>query len=375
MALLIIDEHNFQTKIDEIKFTNPFLKELFIRESACFVSNLKTKIAALQCDDLMCLLTINEAEYENALICSPYTTYITYALDELKKFGKPWIKLLMLFYTGIMSIVFRLTQFNRVVQVNNNLNSLIKHPLLFSSLLPEITAALIKKYPSHAILFFRVNETLDAAFLAELKKNKYDTFPDRAAHIFLPEKKFLQRSHSKRDLSLLRNTSYTVVLHEALTAQDAERLADLYRLLFIDKHSTCNPIYTADYFQQAIKHHWHHYTALRNSAGQIDAFISWFESEKIMLCGPLGYDSEVDRKMGLYRQLVALCLQYANEHQFIFNMGGGSDEFKLNRGSTQVLEYTAIYYKHLPWYRRIPWKILSFACNKLLKKIVDESHL
>ena len=92
-----------------------------------------------------------------------------------------------------------------------------------------------------------------------------------------------------------------------------------------------------------------------------------------MICGPLGYDTRVDRKIGLYRQLVAICLKHASENHVIFNMGGGSDEFKLKRGSTQTLEYTAVYCRHLPFYRQLPWRVLSWACNKLLKKILNST--
>lgn len=351
------------------------LRQLLTRPSTDFVDNVKTKINVLSFENDAWALTINEKEYDNALICSPYTTYVTYPLDELKKFTKMWIKCLVLLNTGIMTILCRLTKFNQVVQVNNNLNSLIKHPEIFAKKIPGITQKIVQHYPKHAINFFRVNEILDSALLTALTNAGYLVFPDRCAHVFFADQDFIRRSHTKRDLALLKKTEYQIITHEELMPEDAERFAQLYRQLFIDKHSKHNPVYTADYFREAIKNHWHHYTAMRNADGQIDAFISWFEKENRMICGPLGYDSEVDRKMGLYRQLVALCLKHANENHIVFNMGGGSDEFKSNRGSKQTMEYVAVYCQHLPFYRQIPWKIMHWACNKLLKKIVDESTL
>lgn len=355
--------------------SHQMLRKLLSQPSTHFVNNVQTKISVLNLENDAWALTINEKEYSNALICSPYTTYVTYPLHALKKFKKRWIKCLILLNSSIMALLCRLTKFNRVVQVNNNLNSLIRHPQVFANYLPVLTAKLIQCYPTHAINFFRVNERLDTALLSALKNVGYLVFPDRVAHVFFPEKAYIRRSHTKRDLSLLKKTDYTIVTHDDLTPEDADRFAQLYRQLFIDKHSKHNPIYTAAYFREAVQNRWHHYTAFRNSAGSIDGFISWFIKDDIMVCGPLGYDSDVDRKTGVYRQLVALCLKQANERQIVFNMGGGSDEFKSNRGSVETMEYTAVFCKHLPFYRQIPWKLMSWACNKLLKKIVDESSL
>lgn len=359
--------------VNENKFHS--LKAFFTQDSTHFVSNVKTKMAALFHRDLWCPLTVNDKEYKNALICSPYTTYVIYPLGELKKFKKYWIKFLIVLNASVMAIICRATKFNRVIQVNNNLNSLIKHPAIFSPALPEITKQLTQTYPNHAITFFRVNDALDETFLKTLQQFGYIIFPDRAAHVFFLKNNFISRSHTKRDLGLLRKSPYQLVSHDQLTKEDGVRFSELYKQLFIDKHSQYNPVYTARYFQEAILNGWHHYTALRNNAGHIDAFISWFEKENVMMCGPLGYDVSIDQKQGLYRQLVALCLQYAHQNQLIFNMGGGSDEFKLNRGSEKTLEYTAVYYHHLSWYRCIPWKILCFTFNKFLKKIMDSEKL
>lgn len=348
---------------------------LLKKASTEFIANVKTTMATMIINNQSWLLTINQKEYRNALICSPYTTYVTYPLGERKKFKKTWIRVAIVFNTVIMSLLCRATKINKIVQINNSLNSLIKHPVQFSAYLPLMTKSIIAHYPHHAVTFFRVNETLDTDFLQALKENGYLVFPDRSSHIFSSKNNFIQRSHTKRDITLLRKSPYTVVTHDELKQEDAARLAELYRMLFVDKHSHYNPIYTEAYFRLAIENHWHHYTALRHENGRIDAFISWFESENVMSCGPLGYDLRVDSKIGLYRKLVALCLKRADESQLIFNMGGGSDEFKLNRGSMMTWDYTAVFCSHLPFYRCIPWKVLSWIFNTYIKKIVSDANL
>lgn len=339
-------------------------------DSTEYVSNVKTHMATLSVDHQSWPITVNNTEYANALICSPYTTYVTFPLSEFNQFKKIWKKILLVINFSVNFFLYRFTQINRVVQVNNNLNSLIRHPALFSNHLFSLTEKLIQQYPAHAITFFRVNELLDTPFLKTLKNAGYIVFPDRPVHVFLLNTNYMNRSHTKRDLSLLKKTNYEILSHNQLTEQNAIRFEKLYHQLFIEKHSHLNPIYTEKYFRSAIKNHWHTYVALKNQQGEIDAFISWFISDNVMTCGPLGYDIEVDRKTGLYRQLVAICLDYANRNQFIFNMGGGSDEFKNNRGSTTTWEYTAVYCNHLPYYRHVPWKILQWACNQFIQKIM-----
>lgn len=348
---------------------------LLKHKSTDLVSNAKTTITPFFIHDTVWPLTINDAEYCNSLICSPYTTYVTYGLHELKRLPKLWIKAAVLCNFAIMSCLCRLTKINKIVLVNNNLNSLLKHPDIFAEKLSEITERLTSDYPKHTITFFRVNDILDEKFKMALTKEGYLLFPDRASHLFFLHKAVMQRRDTKRDLMLLNQSAFTLVPHEVLLPQDGERLAQLYHQLFVEKHSTCNPIYTADYFRLALKHRWHVYTALRNKEGRIDGFVSWFVVGDIMISGPMGYDQSVDAKLGLYRQLVVICLKHASEHRYIFNMGGGSDAFKKNRGSTPVLEYTAVYCKHLPLYRRIPWRIYQWLFNKMLKKIVSESTL
>jgi len=376
LNLKLYTSHDYASFVSQYaEKTSSIEANLLTHDSTEFVSNISTETVVIGTDNDFWSVSINKKEYDNALIVSPYATYVKYPFDKLDKFGTLWLKIITVINSVVMGVLCKITRINQIVQVNNNLNSLLKHPKKFNPLLPQLTKLLIRKYPHHAITYFRVNDHLNKDLLKTLRNNGYILFPDRMAHVFFPEKNFIKRSHTKRDISLLRKTNYQVVQHDQLLEADADQIAELYRKLFVEKHSKFNPVYTKAYFRQAIKNKWHHYVALRNPNGQIDAFISWFCKEDIMICGPLGYDTSVDQKTGLYRILVALCLQHSHENQLIFNMGGGSDVFKANRGSSKTLEYTAVYCKHLPFYRHIPWRIISWACNKMLSKIYESSKM
>ena len=49
----------------------------------------------------------------------------------------------------------------------------------------------------------------------------------------------------------------------------------------------------------------------------------------------------------------------------VFNQSAGGSFYKKVRRAEGNMEYTAVYQKHLPLPRRIPWKILSLLSNSL----------
>lgn len=348
----------------------PHLQTLLSNDPNKFIQNIDTTLYALLIEGQGWAITENKKEYNNAIICSPYGTYVKYPIENVHTFKDRWHRCLIRVATPISASLYRLGQINRIVQVNNNLNSLIRHSPVFTENLENITDFLVERFPKNAIAFYRVNSHLDTDFLEKLKNLGYTTFSDRIAHVYFPNSGYMQKSHTRRDIALLRNSSYKLVTGDTLNEHDIARITDLYYQLFVTKHTSLNPIYTKEYFTEAVRQGWHDYVALRNEQGEIDAFISWFYDEGVMSCGPLGYDLSLDKKLGLYRQLVAVCLKHAHEKQLIFNMGSGSDEFKLNRGSTKTLENVAIYSGHLPKYRQWPWKLLAASCNAFIQRQV-----
>ena len=48
------------------------------------ISNLQTRVRVLVVADHALPVTINETEYENTYVCSPYTAYASYAKEELR---------------------------------------------------------------------------------------------------------------------------------------------------------------------------------------------------------------------------------------------------------------------------------------------------
>lgn len=339
------------------------------------VTNLETQNIVIAQGDHLLFATKNDKEYNNTHICSPYNTYIGYGKLSAKNFERLWIRGFIYGFTLFFGKIFKWLQFNKVIQLNNTFSTINLHPENTDALLSPIIHKLIDAYPKHAIIWPRLNPELNKNLYNTLIQHHFKLIPTKTVHVYCSDKNYMKRSHTKRDLSLLKKSDYKIVNHHELTATDLVRIHALYEMLFIKKHAGYNPQLTLAYFESCHRHHWFEFTALRNPQGEIDAFISQAKRNGIMICGPLGYDTEKPIELGLYRMIIAVSLQNAHEADCTYNLGSGNELFKLNRGSERQLEYNAIYYHHLPFHRRLPWQILHWTGHHFIQRIVEKSLL
>ena len=78
-----------------------------------------------------------------------------------------------------------------------------------------------------------------------------------------------------------------------------------------------------------------------------------------------GYDTAVPQEIGLYRMLSAVLLRQSAEEGCLLHESAGAAQFKRNRGATAEIEYSAVYDRHLPFYRRMGWAMLSPLLNRV----------
>ncbi len=77
----------------------------------------------------------------------------------------------------------------------------------------------------------------------------------------------------------------------------------------------------------------------------------------------MGYNTGLDQAAGLYRLGFHAGTRYAAQHGLSFNMSSGATGFKISRGATAEIEYTAFYFRHLPVVRRLPMRVLAAVAN------------
>jgi hypothetical protein len=325
--------------------------EAFAREGAeRFIANLRTRVMVLCGADWALPVTINDADYDNCYVCSPYTAYAPYAKEELRL---------------IRSAVAR-AAINRVVHVNNWMLSTNLYPADAALPVADIVAFLAAQFPEHFICFRSLNEWSNTALLASCRAAGGRLLASRQVYCYerLAETWALT-PNAHRDRRLLAQTSYRVVPGEELGEADYARLAELYRLLYIEKYSRLNPVFTARFLRLCHEAGVMKFFGLRGSDGCLDGVLGLFVIGGVVTAPIVGYDATRDRRLGLYRLLMTLTYEFTLKHGLRLNLSSGAAEFKRLRGGRPVIEYGAIFDRHLSLGRRAAVTTLRSIVNGL----------
>ena len=151
-------------------------------------------------------------------------------------------------------------------------------------------------------------------------------------------------------------------------------MAKLFRLLYIEKHSEQNPKFSAKYIQKSYENKFCELYAYKKDT-EIIAFIAILEMEGVISTHMLGYDTALPQELGLYRLLCAKLHFIANERELDINFSSGAGGFKSARGGDALLEYTAIYTKPLPFYKKIILKLLASFLDKQFESFFKDNGL
>ncbi len=349
-------------------YAKDYLLPLIKQGPEQFGQNIHTRMFALLIDDLVLPVTVNAREYANSYVVSPYTHYVSYAKEELYLVKNRLIKQALAGFVSSLGTVMKLGRINQVVQVNNWLLSTNLYPVVTAEQVAAILAFLRERFPRHTILWRSINPYSDGALYQHLREHGASMLPSRQTYFihpsvpgFVPSKaKWL----TKRDYALLNTHGYEVVRADGLSHEDIPRLLALYNALYVTKYSVYNPQWTERFLELALDKQILHIAALRK-AGKIDAVLGYFCRNGVMTTPLFGYDTSQPQSLGLYRMLSAVLLQIASENGHLLNESSGAAQFKRNRGAVGAGEYSAVFHRHLPLYRRIPWMLLTWIVEKV----------
>jgi hypothetical protein len=349
---------------------------LFTRPTQRLVHNVRTKWAMLRVGDALMPTTINDCEYENSYVCSPYTGCILYPQTEINKLTGWLLPHSLRLLLHLMGPPLRAAQINRVVCINNWLLSTNLYHDEPPCFVPEMTRMLVERYPNHAIAFRSLNSKTNQSLLVQLEKAGYLLAPSRQVYFFDGASgEYLRKANNRWDAELLAKTGYELVLHEELRSSDAQRFEELYRKLYCEKHSEHNPQYTAEMLDEYRSRRLLKMWGLRDRAGRLDAFVGSFERNGVMTVPLAGYDTSLPMEIGLYRMIMAIVLGQAADRKVLLNLSSGASSFKRLRGGMPSLEYTAVYCNHLPRSRRIAWHVLAGLLQNVGAPILQKYQL
>lgn len=324
-------------------------------------SNLRARPGVLAGGGGWFPLVLNCGEAGNSYPCSLLTQYVHYPLGEMRLLKGALFRAAVRAGLHGLGAVLAAGGVDRVVQWNSWLLSTNLLPSVSSPDVQAATASLVAHHPEHAVLVKNVHGREDPDLPRVFEENGYQLMPSRKVYFFDGKPAaFLSRNNVKQDLGALRKLKeYTPVEHHEIGLEEAPRILRLYEMLYLEKHSRWNPQYTAFFVRKALEKRLLEFRALRHASGRIDAVFGCFRSGNVVTTPFVGYDTGLQTDPGLYRLIVAMLLKRVAEEGVLLNYSSGAGDFKRRRGGEGCLEYNALYTRHLPLRRRLPFFVLE----------------
>jgi len=260
----------------------------------------------------------------NCYLCSPTTAYIDYGLAEVATLRAPaFAKSLMSAMIKMCRPLVRAAGLDAQVQINNWMVSTNPAPPFERDVVDVIKQTSIADHPTRAIVIRSLNDVWDRGAIATLKAAGFKLLAARQVYL-LPTGHNRSSRDAKRDASMLADTSLERLKGQDFTREDFDRCAALYRALYLEKHTSLNPHYTAAFLHHLQASGVMQFVALRHITDGIVGFTAVFERHRTLTQPFVGYDTTRPQHEGLYRMLMHLGRDHAVRHDLNFNLSAGA---------------------------------------------------
>lgn len=317
-----------------------------------------TQLMVAKVDDVILPITISDFHPDNTYTVSPYSHYVSYGgFEEVKHLNNPFIEALIKLVMNPVAWYFKQAELDKVVYVNNYLLSTNLYPSVSSEQLAALGEALPKWFPDQVIIFRSVDQRKNPHIVETLRQKNYEMVLSRQVWYMDPAEAARTRQY-KEDARVLRKHGYEIVEGKGLSDDDLHRAVHLYNLLYLEKYSYYNPQFTFEFLKLSRDKGALHLRALKRD-GQMNAVMGFFIRNGTMTQPLFGYDTTLPQEEGLYRLLTLITLQEGLQRNLLVHASGGVGKFKKIRGGRSVIEYNAVFAKHLPAWRQRPWKLIQ----------------
>ena len=157
---------------EEAQYAKKYLVPLIKDGPLSYIDNADVRMMALTVGAIVMPLVISEESPSNSDVCSPYSHYVRYTVEEMAKRNDRLSQWLLKPLVLAAAVFLRASHLDKVVYVNNWLFMTNPCPKLTSSQVREITAYLIESYPDYAIVFRSVNRYTHKHFFDVLRENQ-----------------------------------------------------------------------------------------------------------------------------------------------------------------------------------------------------------
>lgn len=346
------------------KLTKNFLISFLKHSPQAYIDNVSAKSFVLQIGDTILPLVVAENNFEDSYVCSIYSQYVSYALAVIPSITSTLLRWIAGPLVRGFGVFGKPGKINSVVYVNNWLFSTDLYPKdLSQNDLSLLFACLKKRFPSHAFVFRSLTPLLNQNLQENLKNIGCQFIANRQVYITDMKKEDIFHIRIiKSDLKLWEKYTSLVTEEKKFSKEEYNVIAELYKKTYIDSHSALNPQFNETYLHLLAEEGILHFKVLRIDE-KIVGVAGYLIQENVLFCPFLGYDKDHKEHALLYRILSTALFVEAKKRQLIFHQSAGASFYKKIRRAEGTLETMAVYTKHLPLWRKIPWVVLRGIIN------------
>lgn len=361
------------------RYEDSLVKKLFLpmmKEGATtYVKNGSSELALIKVGDKIVPFTINDTEYSNSYVTSIYS-YLTYAEEEINRHNMQALKFIMKPALKILGQWFKKALINRTVIVNNFLLSTNLYDPLSDNEIEQIHNFLLKKFPSHTLIFRSLNNRTEKSLMKKVKKLSYQMITSRSIYFFDPNTPIPSKNRwiNTSDNKLFSQKGISVMEHKDFRETDIPRIKELYNFLYLEKYTHLNPQFSEKFFHNAIKSKSFTLYGIKYM-GKLVAVVGYFIQNGVITTPIVGYDISLPKSLGLYRMLMSIVIERSLTLKHLYHMSSGVGFFKRQRGATQEIESMGVYINHLTWFRRAPWKLFQYIFNGIARPLIIKYKL
>ena len=348
------------------EYARQYLVPLMSNDPQKYIRNVhNTQLMAVKVGETIIPITVSDFHPQNTYTVSPYSHYVSYGgLEEVKHLNNKLIEIIVKALMFPVSAFFKYTELDKVVFVNNYLLSTNLYPSVNSDQLSALSESLIKWFPDRVIVFRSVDQKKNPHIYETLAGLGYDLVLSRQVWYMEPVAA-LKTRQCKEDVRVLKKAGYELVNGKDLSDDELHRAVELYNLLYLEKYSYYNPQFTFEFLKLARDHETLHLYGLKKD-GRLNGIMGFFIRNGAMTQPLFGYDTALPVDEGLYRLLTLVTLQEGVRRGLLVHASGGVGKFKKVRGGESVTEYNAVYTKHLPKRRQLPWKLIGKISDAMI---------
>ena len=351
--------------------TAAMLREMVESGAPSMVSNVSTRFSTLDVAGRTMPVTVDDGALGGSYVCSPHSAYVLYARAELDLLRVGWTAWPSRAALAALDLVLKAGRINRIVHLGNWLLSTNLHGDWRGEGVKAAREALAGAHPDHLLGIRSIDDWSAPGLREALAADGWIMVPSR--QIWVVDdlgRDWTKRSDFANDRRLVERSPLTLSELARVEADDAERIAQLYAMLYVGKYSPLNPILTPAFIRASARSGMMSYRVARDPRGTIQAAAGMWERGGVMTPPVVGYDTARPQREGLYRIACWMFMQRALQAGWRLHGSAGAAHFKRMRGARGVIEWNAYHAGHLPAARRRPVEALAMLLKRLVVPVM-----